>query len=328
MRAIVQGRFGQAKAPGVLELRDDVERPAVPEDGVLVRVRAASVNAMDAHMMGPPLPLRAAFRMGVFTPKRRVPGGDFAGTIEAVGPAATDFAVGDEVFGARSGAFAEYVVARRAVVRKPANVTFAEAAAVPVAGLTALQGLRDHGGLRARHKVLINGASGGVGTFAVQIAKALGGTVTAVCSTGNVEQARELGADRVIDYMKEDFTRSGERYDVLFDNAGSRSWGEYKRVLADDGAYVGVGIAGVGGGALGLVSHIVTMKVATLGARQKVALLWIANVNRADLETLAGMLESGKVRSAIDRRYPLAETAAAMEYVHEGHARGKVVITV
>jgi NADPH:quinone reductase-like Zn-dependent oxidoreductase len=266
--------------------------------------------------------------MGVRTPKRRVPGGDFAGTVEEAGPAMTDLKVGDEVFGVRSGAFAEHIAARRAVVRKPENVTFEEAAAVPVAGLTALQGLRDHGGLRTGQRVLINGASGGVGTFAVQIAKAMGAEVTAVCSTGKVEQARELGADRVIDYTTEDFTRGGERYDVLFDNAGSRSWPEYRRVLADDGAYVGVGIAGVGGGAFGLMRHIVTMRVATLRARQRVALLWISKVNRDDLQTLAELLESGKVRPAIDRRYPLAETPAAMEYVHEGHARGKVVIVI
>jgi len=329
MKAIVQHRFGLPSEPGVLELRGDVDKPTLSDDGALVRVHAASLNAADSHLLAAPPPLRLLFGMGLRAPRRKVPGTDFAGTVEAVGPAVTDLRIGDEVFGARSGAFAEYVDVRRAVVRKPANATFEEAAALPVAGLTALQGLRDHGHIQAGQKVLINGASGGVGTFAVQLAKAFGAQVTAVCSTGKVEVARSLGADRVVDYTKEDFTRGGERYDLLLDVAGSRSWAEYRRILTDDGTFVGTGIAGAKGNRfIGPLGHIAAMRVATLGARHKVALFWIAKVNRPDLETLGELLAAGKLRSVIDRRYPLAEVPAALEYLRQGHARGKVVITI
>ena len=227
--------------PEVLELRE-VEMPEVPDDGVLVRVRASSVNPVDWHMMtGSPLLVRLV--AGLRRPKDIRLGSDFAGTVEAVGANVRRFRPGDDVFGTKGDAFAEYICIAedRAVAHKPANVTFEQAGAVGVAGITALQGLRDKAGLQAGQKVLINGASGGVGTFAVQVAKVFGAEVTGVCSTGNVELVRSLGADHVVDYTREDFTRNGKRYDVMLDNAGTRPLSEFKRALADDGVYVSVG---------------------------------------------------------------------------------------
>jgi NADPH:quinone reductase-like Zn-dependent oxidoreductase len=231
------------------------------------------------------------------------------------------------VFGGRSGAFAEYVCARaRSVALKPARLTFEEAAAVPTSALTALQGLRDKGQIEAGQKVLINGASGGVGTFAVQIAKALGAEVTAVCSTRNVELVRSLGADRVVDYTQEDFTRSDERYDVLFDNAGSRSWSACKRVLGPKATVVLVG-GQMGNRVLGPVGHLVRMRLAALGSGRKLV-FFVAQFNKPDMETLRELLEAGKVTPVIDRRYSLSEVADAFRYMGEGHAQGKVVVTV
>jgi NADPH:quinone reductase-like Zn-dependent oxidoreductase len=251
-----------------------------------------------------------------------------AGVVEAAGRDRTEFEPGDEVFGARTGALAEYVCVRNAVVPKPANVTFEQAAAVPVAAITALQGLRDKGELEAGQRVLINGASGGVGTFAVQIAKALGAHVTAVCSTQNVDQARSLGADHVIDYTQDDFTRSGLRFDLLLDIAGSRSFAECRRVLEPGARVVVVGAAAKGKGRLiGPLAHVIGMKLASLGRSQKVV-FFIAKLTREDLLVLKELLETGQVTPVVDRQYPLDEVADAFRYLGDGHARGKVVVSL
>jgi len=319
MKAIVQERYGP---PDVLELRE-VERPELTDDGVLVRVHAASVNRADWYTLeglyvGRP-------QMGVRRPKSRLIGTDFAGTVEAVGKDVTDFRAGDEVFGGRTGAFAEYVVAR-SLVLKPANLTFEEAAAVPVAALTALQGLRDKAQIQPGQKVLINGASGGVGTFAVQIAKALGAEVTAVCSTRNVEVARSIGADHVVDYTREDFTRRDERYDAIFDNAGSKSWAQCKRVLAPHATVVLVG-GQMGNRLLGPLGHVIKLRLASMFGSRK-AVFFVAKFNRDDMEVLRELLEAGKLKPVVDRRYELSEIADAFRYIGEGHAQGKVVIGV
>jgi NADPH:quinone reductase-like Zn-dependent oxidoreductase len=321
MKAIVRSAYGP---PDRLELRE-VEQPKVADDGVLVRVRATSVNRGDWYALtGRPYVVRPM--MGLLKPRSQLLGGDFAGTAEAVGKDVTDIAPGDEVFGGRDGAFAEYVCSRNGVARKPANLSFEEAAAVPVAALTALQGLRDKGRLEPGQKVLINGASGGVGTFAVQIAKALGADVTAVCSTRNVEQAESLGADRVVDYTREDFTRSGTRYDIVFDVAGSRSWSEVRRVLEPHGTLVMVG-APEGDRWLGPVSHLAKVRLASLRSDPK-AVFFIAKFNKPDMDVLRELVESRKVKPAIERRYELSEIADALRYMGEGHAQGKLVITV
>ena len=255
-------------------------------------------------------------------------GVDFAGTVEAVGKDVDDLQPGDDVFGGRSGSsgsFAEYVFAQKGIARKPANLTFEEAAAVPVAALTALQGLRDHGQLQAGQKVLVNGASGGVGTFAVQIAKALGAEVTAVCSTRNVEQARSLGADHVVDYTREDFTRSGRRHDVILDVAGSRSWSQCRHVLNPDATLVIVG--GPKSRLLGPLGHIARVRLAALRGRQK-AVFFVAKWNRPDMDVLRDMLESRSVKPVVEKRYELGEVADAIRYMGEGHAQGKLVITI
>ena len=320
MRAAIRTTYG---SPDVLELRE-IEKPDLADDGVLVRVHAASVNRADWYTLtGTPYLGRPS--MGLRQPKSQLLGTDFAGTVEAVGKDVTRFRPGDEVFGGRSGAFAEYVCAR-SVALKPARLTFEEAAAVPVAALTALQGLRDRGQIQPGQKVLINGASGGVGTFAVQIAKALGADVTAVCSTRNVDAVRSIGADHVVDHTREDFTRSDRRYDVMFDNAGSRSWSECKRVLDPQATVVLVGGA-MSNHLLGPLGHVIKLRLAALLGSRK-AVFFIAKFNNADLETLGELLESGKVTPVIDRRYGLSEIADAFRYMGEGHAQGKVVITV
>jgi NADPH:quinone reductase-like Zn-dependent oxidoreductase len=323
VRAVVCTSFG---SPDVLEVHE-IDKPVPADDEVLVRVRTASVNPADWYgVTGRPWVARPT--MGFFKPKETRVGVDFAGTVEAVGKDVTEFRPGDEVFGGRSGAFAEYVCVReeRAVVLKPANVTFEEAAAVPVAALTALQGLRDKGQLQPGHKVLINGASGGVGTFAVQIAKSLGAEVTGVCSTRNVDLVRSLGADHVIDYTRDDFTRSDQRYDLMLDVAGSRSWSECGRVLDPHATLVVVG-APKATRLLGPLSHIVTVRLAALRSSQKVV-FFIAKFNKADMMALREFLEDGKVTPVIDRRYELSEIADALRYLGEGHAQGKIVLTV
>ncbi|MHB1244379.1 MAG: NAD(P)-dependent alcohol dehydrogenase [Gaiellaceae bacterium] len=321
MKAIMRSAFG---SPDVLELRE-TEQPVPGDDETLVRVRAASVNPADWYgVTGRPYVGRVS--MGLRKPKVARVGTDFAGTVEAVGMDVTHVQPGDEVFGARSGALAEYVCVRDAVARKPADVTFEQAAAVPVAAITALQGLRDKGGLRAGQRVLVNGASGGVGTFAVQIAKALGAEVTGVCSTRNVELVRSLGADHVVDYTREDFTRSGRRYDLLLDVAGSRSWSACKRVLEPKATLVIVG-APKGTPLLGPLSHVIRLRLASVGSSRKV-LFFIAKLNRTDLDVLRELIEAGKVTPFVDRIYPLSDTVEAFRYLGEGHARGKVVVTL
>jgi NADPH:quinone reductase-like Zn-dependent oxidoreductase len=322
MRAMVYGRYGD---PDVLELRE-IDKPELTYDGVLVRVKAASVNPFDWHMLTG-TPYLARTQAGWRRPKTGLIGMDFAGVVEAVGKDSTGMKAGDEVYGCRSGAFGEYVCVRRSVAPKPANLTFEEAAAVPMAGVTALQALRDKGNLQARQRVLVNGASGGVGTFAVQIAKAFGADVTAVCSARNVETVRSLGADRVIDYTQDDFTHGGDRYDVIVDIAGNRSWSETKRVMNAHATLVIVGgpkhnrLFGPLGRAVG------RRMLATLGSRT-VAAPFLANITREDLVVLKDLIEAGKVAPVVESKYELHDTPRALRYIGEGHARAKVVITV
>jgi NADPH:quinone reductase-like Zn-dependent oxidoreductase len=321
MKAMVYEKFG---TPEVLQLRD-VEKPALTDDGVLVRVHASSVNPYDWHMLTG-LPYMARMSAGLRKPKDHVLGVDFAGVVEAVGKDVNHFQSGDEVFGARNGAFAEYVCVRNAIAPKPSNLTFEQAAAVPLAAITALQGLRDKGRIQAGHKVLINGASGGVGTFAVQIAKAFGADVTGVCSTRNVETARSLGADHVIDYTQEDFTRGGQRFDLMLDIGGNRTWSECKRVLKDDGNLVFVGGPKTNRLVGPMGNYLRVSLISRVGTRR--AHLFLAKTNRADLEVLQELLSNGKVTPVIDRQYELSEVGAALSYVGAGHARAKVVVSV
>lgn len=322
MKAIVRDKYGP---PDGVELQE-VEKPEVTDDGLLVRVRAASVNRVDWYdVTGTPWIARPM--TGLRGPESRFTGRDFAGTVEAVGNRVTDLRPGDEVFGGKKGggSFAEYIGVPADVARKPPGLTFEEAAAVPVAALTALQGLRDHGQLQPGQKVLVNGASGGVGTFAVQIAKALGAEVTGVCSTRNVEQARSLGADHVIDYTAEDFTRTGQRYDLILDIAGSKSWSQCRRVLNPNAILVIVGAEG--SRLMGPLGHIAKMRLGALRGSQK-AVFFVANFNEPDLAVLSDLLETGKVKPVVERRYELVEAADALRYMGEGHARGKIVIGV
>jgi len=319
MKALVRHRYG---GPGVVRV-EEVDQPVLTDDRVLVRVRASSLNKADWHQLrGWPRFLRPVTRDGVRRPKSPLFGTDFAGVVEAVGKDVTDLASGDEVFGGRNGAFAEYVSATN-VVRKPANVSFEEAATMGIAGLTALQGLRDHGELKGGERVLVNGASGGVGTLVVQIAKALGAHVTAVCSTRNVEQTRALGADRVLDYTREDFTREPERYDLIADVAGGHSWHALRRILEPDGRLVVVGAHG----SRGQLRHIAAVWLASRFSKQPVK-FFVANFNKPDLQTLADLLESGELKPAIDRTYELDEAQDALRTFGEGHVRGKLVLTI
>ena len=323
MRAYVHTRYGP---PAVLELRDDVARPEPADDGVLVRVRATSVNPVDWYgVTGMPLAARALG--GLRRPKDPTIGVDFAGVVESVGSEVEGLSPGDEVFGGRSGAFAELVCATKGVARKPANLTFEEAASIPVAAVTALQGLRDKAGLRPGQTVLVNGASGGVGTFAVQIAKALGAEVTAVCSTPNVEIASSLGADHVVDYTREDFTRSGRRYDVVLDVAGSRRFSQLKRILRPDSVVVVAGVGRPKRGLFGPLLHIVRMRLGSLVARRR-CVFFVAKLERESLDALRDLIETGRVRPVVDRRYDFERLPEALAYLGEGHARGKVVVTV
>jgi NADPH:quinone reductase-like Zn-dependent oxidoreductase len=324
MKALVYERYGP---PDVLELRE-VDKPVVGDDEVLVRVHATSVNPVDWHTMtGTPYLVR--LESGLRKPKREVLGVDFAGTVEAVGRNVQRFQPGDEVFGARDGAFAEYVCVRedRAVALKPANVTFEQAAAVPVAALSALQGLRDKGQIQQGQKVLINGGSGGVGTFAVQIAKSFGAEVTGVCSTRNVDTVRSIGADHVIDYTQEDFTQGGHRYDLILDIAGNRSWSDYRRVLDEKATVVVVG-GPKKGRWIGPLSQVVKLRLSSLGGSRRVVAPFLAKVNKEDLVVLQELLEAGTVTPVIDRQYELSELREALRYLGEGHAQGKVVVTV
>jgi NADPH:quinone reductase-like Zn-dependent oxidoreductase len=321
MRAIVHDRYG---APEVLELAE-IARPVPADDELLVKVHAAAVNPLDWHYLrGEPYFMR--LESGLRAPKSGRLGVDFAGTVEAVGRNVTRFKPGDEVLGGKWGAFAEYVSVRedRAVVSKPAGLTFEQAAAVPVAAITALQALRDKGQLRAGQQVLINGASGGVGTFAVQIAKSLGAEVTGVCSTRNVQMVRSIGADHVVDYTKEDFVGGERRYDLIVDNVGNRSLRDLRRVLKPGGTVVIVGGPSDGKWIGPLVVPIKAFLYSPFVSERFVFLL--SELNAKDLAVLRDMLEAGSLRPVIDRRYPLEETRAAIEYLETGRARGKVVI--
>jgi NADPH:quinone reductase-like Zn-dependent oxidoreductase len=321
MKAMVYRRYG---SPDVLAV-EDVPKP-VPKDGeVLVRVRSAAVNPFDWHLLrGHPYIVRTT--AGWRRPKRNIPGIDVAGVVEEVGPGVTALKPGDEVYGEKSRSCSEYVCgAAKLFVPKPANLTFEQAAAVPVAAVTALQALRDHGGLQAGRKVLINGASGGVGTFAVQLARSFGAEVTGVCSIANVDLVRSLGADHVIDYTKNDFTRTGERYDLIVDNAGNRSLLAMRRVLAPTGRLVGVGAPK--GNWIAPVARIFWAQVLSRLGSQRMAFM-LTDVTREDLLFLNGLIEAGTVTPVIDRRYPLSEVPDAIRYLETMRARGKVVITV
>ncbi|GAT69685.1 NADPH:quinone reductase [Planomonospora sphaerica] len=323
MRAVVRDRYG---SPDVLRL-EEIGRPVAGDDEVLVRVRAAAVNSADCKLMRGEPSLVRLMGYGVFKPKQRILGRDFAGRVEAVGRNVGNFRPGDEVFGETAGgAFAEYVSVREgALGPKPENLTFEQAAAVPLAGSTALQGLRDRGGVRPGQRVLVNGASGGVGTFAVQIAKALGAEVTGVCSARNAELVRSLGADRVVDYATEDFTRSGRRYDLVLDVAGSRSLRALRSVLDPGGTLVLC--SGEGGRRIGPMGHIVGALALSLFVGQSLRPL-AAKTTAESLAALRELVESGKVVPAVDRTYPLSEAPEAMRYLEEEHARAKIVITV
>jgi NADPH:quinone reductase-like Zn-dependent oxidoreductase len=322
MKAMVQDRYGSAD---VLELRD-VDEPAIGDDEVLVRVRAAAVNPADWGLMrGVPYILRLGY--GLRTPNRGIRGTDMAGEVTAIGRNVTLFQPGDEVYGSGRGAFAEYVAAAEGKLSlKPTNLSFEEAAAVPMVGTTALKGLRDTAKLEPGQRVLINGASGGVGTFAVQIAKSMGAEVTGVCSTRNGDMVASIGADHVIDYTKEDFTRSGQRYDVILDNVASHSlsdtFGALTRnglLLPNNGSFQNRWLASI--------PRFLAALVMSLFKSQR-AKIFLGTESRDDLMTIKHLIETGEVTPVIDRSYQLSETAEAIEYVGEGHARGKVVITV
>ena len=302
---------------------EETAKPTPADDEVLVKIYASSVNP--AEWYGITGLFISRLMGGFLKPKDPSIGVDYSGVVEAVGKNVTHFKPGEAVYGARSWAYAEYVCVKNHVYPKPANLTFEQAGSVATAAMTALQALRDHGQLQAGQKVLINGASGGVGTFAVQIAKALGAEVTAVCSTRNVVLIRSLGADHVIDYTKEDFTRTGKRYDVFIDIAGSRPWRECKRVLTPHAHFVIVG-APKGGRLLGPLERIIRLQIASLGASQK-RVFFIAKFKREDFLLLSQMFESGQVRPIVEKTYPLTRIADAMHHLGTGHAQGKIVVT-
>jgi NADPH:quinone reductase-like Zn-dependent oxidoreductase len=322
MKAIVHPEYGP---PETLQFRE-TEKPVPRDQEVLIRVHAASVNALDGHLLGTSFMVRL-FGTGLLKPKDPRYGVDLAGRVEAVGSAVTRFQPGDEVFGGGVGAFAEYACAKESeLVAKPASVSFESAAAIPVAALTALQGLRDHGQVQPGQKVLINGASGGVGTFALQLAKVFGAEVTAVCSPRNVDQARSLGADHVIDYTREDFTQSAERYDLILGVNGYHSIFAYRRTLRPQGLYIFVGGSKAHIFKAYLQSMMLGPAISRIGTRK--VRTFIAKLNQKDLAFIGELVAAGKVTPVIDCRYPLSETAEAIRYLEEGHARGKIVITV
>lgn len=323
MKAIVYCDYG---APDVLHLQE-IEKPVPNDNQVLLKVRAASLNPYEWHFMrGTPYVMR--LEAGLRKPKSVRIGGDVAGVVESVGRNVTQFKPGDEVFGLCQGSLAEYCLAKSKLVAKPAELSFADAAAIPVAGITALQGLRDNGKIVAGQKVLINGASGGVGTFAVQLAKSLGAEVTGVCSGRNAEMVRGLGADQVIDYTKADFTRSGQHYDLILDCVGTQPLSGFRRVLTPHGRCVLIGGGGPNeGNWIGPMSRPIKALLLSPFVSQKFEML-LADVNPTDLAALRDLIQAGKMKSVIDRHYPLREAQAAMRYLEEGHARGKVGIDV
>jgi NADPH:quinone reductase-like Zn-dependent oxidoreductase len=325
MKAITYHEFG---SPDVLRL-EEIDTPVPNDNQLLVRVRAASVNPLDWHYMEGTPYIARLLEFGLLKPKVTRLGVDYAGTVEAVGKNVTQFKLGDGVYGNRFGAFAEYVVATdKAMALKPANVSFEQAASVPVAGVTALQALRDKGKVQAGQKVLINGASGGVGTFAVQIGKSFGAEVTGVCSGKNADMVRSLGADHVIDYTKEDFTKMGQRYDLILDNVGNHSLLECRRALTPEGKYVMIGGGAPGDqGMVGPLINPIKALVLSPFVSQEMSMI-LADMNRKDLTILADLIQTGKVKPVIDRTYTLSQVPEALRYLEEGHARGKVVITV
>lgn len=319
MKAIVYEKYG---SPDVIQFKD-IEKPTPKDDEVLIKIHAASVNAYDWHFLTADIFLIRFMGGGLLKPKNTRLGADMAGRIETVGKNIRQFQPGDEVFGMVKGSFAEYTCApESALALKPVHTSFNEAAAIPMAAITALQGLRDEGQIRAGQKVLINGASGGVGTFAVQIAKSFGAEVTAVCSTRNLEQARLIGADHVIDYTKEDFTKNGQQYDLVFAANGYHSLSAYKRALTPKGIYI------MAGGSMTQIfqSMLMGSLMSETGGRKMSGVS--AKRSQNDLVFIKELFEAGKVKSVIDRRYPLSETAEALRYLGEGHARGKIVITL
>src|SRR5712672_2266388 len=325
MKAAVYTQYGP---PDVVVQITDVEKPVPKDDEVLIKVRAASVNPLDSHLTkGGPYIVRLLLRLGKAKIKR--PGVDVAGQVEVVGKNVTQFKPGEAVFGLCKGAFAEYLCAPESVfVIKPENITFEQAASVPVAALTALQGLRDKGHIQAGQRVLVNGASGGVGTFAVQIAKAFGAEVSGVCSTRNVDLVKSIGADHVIDYTKEDFTKTDQRYDMIYDLVGNHSFSERRNILKPNGICVLAGVGGAGlhpgmwGRVLGNFATVFKSKFTS----QKFV-FYIAKLTKDDLNVLRDLMQSGKVAPVIDRTYKMSDTQAAVRYLEEGHAHGKVVIT-
>jgi NADPH:quinone reductase-like Zn-dependent oxidoreductase len=320
MKAIVYSNYG---SPDVLKC-EEIEKPAAGDDEVLIRVHAASVNPIDYHFMRGPYLVRIL--TGLRKPKVTRLGVDVAGEVEAVGRNVTQFKPGDHVFGGCRGAFAEYAcTSESTLVMKPDNVTFEQAASAPVAALTALQGLRDKGQIQPGQKVLINGAAGGVGTFAVQIAKSFGADVTGVCSTRNVDMVRSIGADQVIDYTQKDFTKSGQRYDLFLDSVGNHSLSACRRVLNPKGIYIMVG--GAHGQWIGALIRALTALVLSRFMSQNLV-MFLARARKEDLTIVHELMKTGKVTPVIDKRYRLSEVPAAIRYLEEGHARGKVVITL
>ena len=320
MKAIA---YDNAGPPGALKL-EDIEKPTAGDDEVLIKVRAASINPFDSHLVRHPFLRRI---LGALSKRKSTgPGRDVAGQVEAVGRNVTQFKLGDAVFGLCGGAFAEYAcTSQSALAMKPDNASFEQSASVPLAGLTALQGLRDKGKIQPGQKVLINGAAGGVGTFAVQIAKSFGAEVTGVCSTRNVEMVRAIGADHVIDYTREDFTKSGQHYDVIFDLVANHSFSSRRRALNPRGIYVGAGVL-ARPSMISLLAGLITDLVLSRLVKQKFVML-SAKLNREDLFVLGKLMEAGKVIPVIDRYYSLREVPGAIRYLEQKHAQGKVVIT-
>ncbi|MFL6590026.1 MAG: NAD(P)-dependent alcohol dehydrogenase [Chthoniobacterales bacterium] len=324
MKAFVYCEYGLANLKYT-----DIKKPVPTDDQMLVRVKAVSINPYDWHFIeGTPKIMRLG--VGLRKPKDTRLGVDYAGTVEAVGKNVTQFKPGDDVFGGKGGAFAEYICVRpdRGIARKPANLSHEQAASVNIAAITALQALRDKGKIQSGQKVLINGASGGVGTFAVQIAKAMGAEVTGVCSGRNVEMVKSLGADHVIDYTKEDFAKTGQRFDVIVDNVPNHSLSECRSVLTPQGKYVMIGGGGTNDnpwvGPFGRVIHMLVLKPFV---KQPMTMM-MADSNATDLTYLAGLMEAGTLKPVIDRTYKIEELPAAINYLEEGHARGKVVLTI
>lgn len=320
MKAIVCPKYG---SPDVLEL-NEVEKPVPKDNEVLIKIRAAATNPYDWHIMrGKPFFFR--FMMGLQKPKNEILGNDISGIVEEVGSNVKEFKIGDEIFGGIGfGGFAEYVCTTEdKIVLKPTNISFEEAASVPMAALSALQGLQNSGEIKSGQKVLINGASGGVGTFAVQLAKALGAEVTSICSTRNVEKIKSIGSDHVIDYTKEDFTKNGQQYDLIIDNVANLSVSDYKRALTPNGVCAIIGFSSVSS----LITVSILAKWNSITTNQKIGILMV-NENKKDLTFLKELLETKKIVPVIEKKYPLSEVAEAIRYIEEGHAQGKIVITI